>query len=180
MQVEASVDEADIGQVREGQNVTFTVDSYPNDVFKAKVRQVRKAPVETQNVVSYLVIIDVNNLDGKLLPGMTANVEIVTGAKTRVTRIPTNALRFRPKAADRGNEQKRNEGSKEATSALYVASSDPYRPVRRQVEIGLQGDEYTEVVSGLKPGEKILVRTKSLKPKTPAEDSADDDDNSAN
>ena len=180
MQVEASVDEADIGQVREGQNVTFTVDSYPNDVFKAKVRQVRKAPVETQNVVSYLVIIDVDNLDGKLLPGMTANVEIVTGAKTRVTRVPTNALRFRPKAADRGNEQKRNEGSKEATSALYVASSDPYRPVRRQVEIGLQGDEYTEVVSGLKPGEKILVRTKSLKPKTPAEDSADDDDNSAN
>ena len=180
MQVEASVDEADIGQVREGQNVTFTVDSYPNDVFKAKVRQVRKAPVETQNVVSYLVIIDVNNLDGKLLPGMTANVEIVTGAKTQVTRVPTNALRFRPKAADRGNEQKRNEGSKEATSALYVASSDPYRPVRRQVKIGLQGDEYTEVVSGLKPGEKILVRTKSLKPKTPAEDSADDDDNSAN
>lgn len=180
MQVEASVDEADIGQVREGQNVTFTVDSYPNDVFKAKVRQVRKAPVETQNVVSYLVIIDVNNLDGKLLPGMTANVEIVTGAKTRVTRVPTNALRFRPKAADRGNEQKRNEGSKEATSSLYVASSDPYRPVRRQVEIGLQGDEYTEVVSGLKPGEKILVRTKSLNPKTPAEDSADDDDNSAN
>lgn len=180
MQVEASVDEADIGQVREGQNVTFTVDSYPNDVFKAKVRQVRKAPVETQNVVSYLVIIDVDNLDGKLLPGMTANVEIVTGAKTRVTRVPTNALRFRPKAADRGNEQKRNEGSKKATSALYMASSDPYRPVRRQVEIGLQGDEYTEVISGLKPGDKILVRTKSLKPKTPAEDSADDDDNSAN
>lgn len=180
MQVEASVDEADIGQVREGQNVTFTVDSYPNDVFKAKVRQVRKAPVETQNVVSYLVIIDVDNLDGKLLPGMTANVEIVTGAKTRVKRVPTNALRFRPKAADRGSEQKRNEGSKKATSALYVASSDPYRPVRRQVEIGLQGDEYTEVISGLKPGDKILVRTKSLKPKTPAEDSADDDDNSAN
>lgn len=180
MQVEASVDEADIGQVREGQNVTFTVDSYPNDIFKAKVRQVRKAPVETQNVVSYLVIIDVDNLDGKLLPGMTANVEIVTGSKTRVTRVPTNALRFRPKSADRASEKKPLESSKAgAKPAVYLVSSDPYRPSRRNLEIGLQGDEFTEVISGLKPGEKILVRTKSLKPKIPTEASAEDDDSSA-
>lgn len=183
MQVEASVDEADIGQVREGQNVTFTVDSYPDDVFKAKVRQVRKAPVETQNVVSYLVIIDVDNLDGKLLPGMTANVEIVTGAKTRVTRVPTNALRFRPKAADRAAEQKKPEDPNRKTVqklAVYLVSTDPYRPVRRNVQIGLQGDEYTEVTSGLKPGDRILVRTKSLKPKAPTDDSADEDDDTAN
>lgn len=183
MQVEASVDEADIGQVREGQDVTFTVDSYPDDVFKAKVRQVRKAPVETQNVVSYLVIIDVDNLDGKLLPGMTANVEIVTGAKTRVTRVPTNALRFRPKAADRASEQKKPEDPNRKTVpklAVYLVSTDPYRPVRRNVQIGLQGDEYTEVTSGLKPGDKILVRTKSLKPKAPTDDSADEDDDTAN
>lgn len=183
MQVEASVDEADIGQVREGQDVTFTVDSYPDDVFKAKVRQVRKAPVETQNVVSYLVIIDVDNLDGKLLPGMTANVEIVTGAKARVTRVPTNALRFRPKAADRASEQKEPEDLNRKTvpkQAVYLVSSDPYLPVRRNIKIGLQGDEYTEVTSGLKPGEKILVRTKSLKPRAPADDSVDEDDDSAN
>lgn len=183
MQVEASVDEADIGQVREGQDVTFTVDSYPDDVFKAKVRQVRKAPVETQNVVSYLVIIDVDNLDGKLLPGMTANVEIVTGAKTRVTRVPTSALRFRPKAADRASEQKKPEAPNRKTVpklAVYLVSTDPYRPVRRNVQIGLQGDEYTEVTSGLKPGDKILVRTKSLKPKAPTDDSADEDDDTAN
>lgn len=183
MQVEASVDEADIGQVREGQDVTFTVDSYPDDVFKAKVRQVRKAPVETQNVVSYLVIIDVDNLDGKLLPGMTANVEIVTGAKTRVTRVPTNALRFRPKAADRAAEQKIPEDPNRKTVsklAVYLVSTDPYRPVRRNVQIGLQGDEYTEVTSGLKPGDKILVRTKSLKPKAPKDDNADEDDDTAN
>lgn len=183
MQVEASVDEADIGQVCEGQNVTFTVDSYPDDVFKAKVRQVRKAPVETQNVVSYLVIIDVDNLDGKLLPGMTANVEIVTGAKTRVTRVPTNALRFRPKAADRAAEQKKPEDPNRKTVpklAVYLVSTDPYRPVRRHVQIGLQGDEYTEVTSGLKPGDKILVRTKSLKPKAPTDDSAEEDDDTAN
>ena len=183
MQVEASVDEADIGQVREGQDVTFTVDSYPDDVFKAKVRQVRKAPVETQNVVSYLVIIDVDNLDGKLLPGMTANVEIVTGAKIRVTRVPTNALRFRPKAADRASEQKTPEDPNRKTvpkQAVYLVSSEPYRPVRKNVQIGLQGDDYTEITSGIKPGDKILVRTKSLKPKAPTDDSADEDDDSAN
>jgi HlyD family secretion protein len=183
MQVEASVDEADIGQVREGQDVTFTVDSYPDDIFKAKVRQVRKAPVETQNVVSYLVIIDVDNLDGKLLPGMTANVEIVTGAKSRVTRVPTNALRFRPKASDRASEQKKPEDPNRKVvpiQTVYLASSDPYRPVRRNVQIGLQGDDYTEVTSGIKPGDKILVRTKSLKPKAPTDDSADEDDDSAN
>lgn len=183
MQVEASVDEADIGQVREGQEVTFTVDSYPEDVFKAKVRQVRKAPVETQNVVSYLVIIDVDNLDGKLLPGMTANVEIVTGAKTRVTRVPTNALRFRPKAADRISEQKTREDPNRKTvpkQAVYLVSTEPYRPVRKNVQIGLQGDDYTEITSGIKPGDKILVRTKSLKPKAPNDDGADEDDDSAN
>jgi HlyD family secretion protein len=177
MQVEASVDEADIGQVKEGQDVTFTVDSYPDDVFKAKVRQVRKAPVETQNVVSYLVIIDVDNLDGKLLPGMTANVEIITGAKANVVRVPTNSLRFRPRAADREQEKP---GKKDAPQpALYVASADAYRPTKKKVQIGLQGDEFTEVTSGLKAGDKVLVRTKSLKPKAQTDDSAEDDADTA-
>ena len=183
MQVEASVDEADIGQIVEGQNVTFTVDSYPDDVFRAKVRQVRKASVETQNVVSYLVIIDVNNADGKLLPGMTANVEIITGAKANVLRVPTNALRFRPKLADRGAPKKDTPaapGKKETPAPmLYLAGSDAYRPTQKQVKLGLQGDDYTEVTSGIKAGDKILVRTKSLKPKTQTEDNADENDSAA-
>ena len=183
MQVEASVDEADIGQIVEGQNVTFTVDSYPDDVFRAKVRQVRKAPVETQNVVSYLVIIDVNNADGKLLPGMTANVEIITGAKANVLRVPTNALRFRPKLADRGApkmDKPAAPGKKEMPAPmLYLAGSEPYRPIQKQVQLGLQGDDYTEVTSGIKAGDKILVRTKSLKPKTQTEDNADENDSAA-
>ncbi len=183
MQVEASVDEADIGQIIEGQNVTFTVDSYPDDVFRAKVRQVRKAPVETQNVVSYLVIIDVNNADGKLLPGMTANVEIMTGAKTNVLRVPTNALRFRPKLADRVAPKKDKPaapGKKETPAPmLYLAGSDPYRPAQKQVQLGLQGDDYTEVTSGIKAGDKILVRTKSLKPKAQTDDNADENDSAA-
>jgi HlyD family secretion protein len=138
---------------------------------------VRKAPVETQNVVSYLVIIDVDNLDGKLLPGMTANVEIITGAKTNVLRVPTNALRFRPRAADREQEKP---GKKDVPQpALYVSGVDPYRPEKKKVQIGLQGDDFTEITSGIKAGDKILVRTKSLKPKAQTDDSAEDDDDSA-
>jgi HlyD family secretion protein len=177
MQVEASVDEADIGQIVEGQDVNFTVDSYPDDVFRAKVRQIRKAPVETQNVVSYLVIIDVDNLDGKLLPGMTANVEIITGAKRNVLRVPTNALRFRPKPADRGEPQQPAEPSRNDSprQVLYLVSADPYRPTRKPVKIGLQGDDFTEIVSGIKSGDKVLVRTKSLKPRPESEDTEDDD-----
>lgn len=176
MQVEASVDEADIGQVAEGQDVSFTVDSYPDFIFKAKVRQVRKAPVETQNVVSYLVIIDVDNLDGMLLPGMTANVEIVTGAKADVLRVPTNALRFRPRPDDRPAEPAKKDKPK---PMLYLAGTDPYRPARRQVATGLRGDEFTEVTSGLKAGEKVIVRAKSLKPKANTDDGVEDNDNSA-
>jgi HlyD family secretion protein len=185
MQVEASVDEADIGQVQEGQDVTFTVDSYPDDVFKAKVRQVRKAPVETQNVVSYLVIIDVDNLDGKLLPGMTANIEIVTSIRRNVTRVPSPALRFRPRAADlpdavkRADEKQKKDADAKPQPAVFIATADPYKPVYRAVKLGIQGDEFTEIVGGLKPGDKILIRGKSLKPKADTDGSADEDDDSA-
>lgn len=184
MQVEASVDEADIGQIREGQMVSFTVDSYPDDVFKAKVRQVRQAPVEAQNVVSYLVIIDVDNVNGKLLPGMTANVEIITDVRKNVTRVPTNVMRFRPRLADRPKptaDKSESEPAKKGNPRpkVYLLGDDPYRPVRRVIRTGLQGEEYTEVVSGLKKGDKVLVRTKSLKPKKEADDSADEDDNAA-
>ena len=181
MQVEASVDEADIGQVQEGQDVSFTVDSYPDDIFKAKVRQVRKAPTETQNVVSYLVIIDVDNLDGKLLPGMTANVDIITGITPNVLRVPTAALRFHPKAADQTekSDPKKPEKDKKPQSALYVASAEKYKPTRREVTIGIEGDEYTEIISGAKAGDMVLVRTKSLKPKTPKDDSNTDENDSS-
>jgi len=177
MQVEASVDEADIGQIAPGQKVAFTVDSYPETVFRARVRQVRKAPVETQNVVSYLVIIDVDNLDGKLLPGMTANVEIITGTKANVLRVPTTALRFRPKPADRGPPPAETKAAETKTprQTVWIAGTDAYKPSRQQVQTGLQGDDYTEILSGLKAGDKILVRTKSLKPKAETEDTDEND-----
>jgi HlyD family secretion protein len=158
MQVEASVDEADIGQIKTDQEVRFTVDAYPDQAFKASVRQIRKAATETQNVVTYLVILDVPNLDGKLLPGMTANVEIVTGEKANVLRVPTAALRFRPRKADREEDDK-VPNPKQVT--VYVVGTDPYRPQRRVIETGLIGEDHAEITKGVKAGEKVVLRAKS-------------------
>ena len=180
MQVEASVDEADIGQIAEGQQVRFTVDAYPDETFAARVDQIRKAANENQNVVSYLVILGVDNSSGKLLPGMTANVEVITGQKQKVTRVPTAALRFRPREADRDDAEKKDsakaaKASKADEPTVYLVSSDPLKPKRRIVKIGLQGEDYTEVVSGLRAADKVVVRSKSLNKKKIDEDSADAD-----
>ncbi len=175
MQVEASVDEADIGQVRDGQGVRFTVDSYPGETFAAVVRQIRKAATETQNVVSYLVILDVDNKQGKLLPGMTANVEIITGSVRNVVRAPTTALRFRPRAGDRPTDK----APPAATPIVFVATADPFKPARRTLKLGLQGEDFVEVTSGLKPGEKVLLRSRSTKKKTSADDDAEEEADSA-
>ncbi|MBI1804547.1 MAG: efflux RND transporter periplasmic adaptor subunit [Ignavibacteriae bacterium] len=96
MQVEASVDEADIGQVNVGQEVSFTVDAYPEEQFRGSVSQIRLAPVTVQNVVTYTVIIDVPNPDLKLRPGMTATVSILVDRRDNVLRISALALRFQP------------------------------------------------------------------------------------
>ncbi len=96
MQVQAAVDEGDIGQVKVGEPVTFTVDAFPNDVFSGKVTQIRLQPSTVQNVVEYTVIIDVPNPDLKLLPGMTANLTIQVAQASDVLKVPTTALRFMP------------------------------------------------------------------------------------
>ena len=96
MQVETSVDEADIGRLKEGDHATFTVDAYPGRTFAGAVTQMRKAPQIVQNVVTYTVIIGVDNADRRLLPGMTANVKVTVAQKTNVLMVPNAALRFRP------------------------------------------------------------------------------------
>ncbi len=96
MQVLANVDEADVGRVRVGQPVTFTVDAYPDRVFHGRVEQVRLQPTVNQNVVTYTVVIDAPNPDGLLLPGMTANVTIQVAEKADVLKVPLTALRFTP------------------------------------------------------------------------------------
>ncbi len=96
MQVECSVDEADIGKVKEGQKVRFTVDAFPNEKFNGEVRQVRYSPEIVQNVVTYTTIVEVDNPEMKLRPGMTATVSIVTGEAINALRVPNTALRFNP------------------------------------------------------------------------------------
>ena len=96
MRIEAMVSEADVGGVEEGQRVTFTVDAFPGRQFRGDISQVRFAPITNQNVVSYTCVVDVNNADLKLRPGMTATASIITGEKKGVLRVPNAALRFRP------------------------------------------------------------------------------------
>jgi len=96
MQVEVSVDEADIGRIKEGQDVIFTVDAFPDREFRGNVTQIRKAPTEVQNVVTYTVIVGADNPEQSLLPGMTANVSMIVGARENVLRVESAALRFRP------------------------------------------------------------------------------------
>jgi HlyD family secretion protein len=98
MQVQANVDEADIGQVKNGQPVTFTVDAYPSETFAGDVRQVRLQPVVTSNVVTYTVIVNAPNPDKKLMPGMTANITVLVQKIDSVLIIPGKALRFTPDA----------------------------------------------------------------------------------
>ena len=96
MQVQASIDEADIGQVKVGQSVTFSVDAYPQDQFSGSVQQIRIQPVVVSNVVNYIVIIDVPNPDLKLMPGMTANITVIVDKADNVLKVPVKALSFRP------------------------------------------------------------------------------------
>jgi HlyD family secretion protein len=168
MQVEASVDESDIGQVRVRQDVSFTVDAHPDERFKAVVRQIRQAAVENANLVSYLVILDVDNRGGKLLPGMTANVEIVTGRVANALRVPTTALRFRPKPGDRPQGSAPGNGR-----TVFVPTADPYKPARRDVRVGLQGEDFVEVTRGLRAGERVVVRAKSSAPSREVDDAGD-------
>ncbi|HUG38698.1 MAG TPA: efflux RND transporter periplasmic adaptor subunit [Candidatus Limnocylindrales bacterium] len=96
MQIDTYVDEADIGRIREGQPVTFTVDSFPTETFPGRVVQIRKAPKTLQNVVTYNVVVGVENPEQKLLPGMTANIRVVVDSRPDVLKVPNMALRFRP------------------------------------------------------------------------------------
>ena len=98
MQVEAAVDEADVGRLREGMAATFTVDAFPGRTFRGEISQIRKAALVVQNVVTYTTVITVPNPDRTLLPGMTANVRVQVDRREDVLRVPNAALRFRPPA----------------------------------------------------------------------------------
>jgi HlyD family secretion protein len=123
MQVEASIDEADIGRIRVGQRASFTVDAFPGRSFNGEVKQVRKAATNQQNVVTYVVLITANNEGGQLMPGMTANVRIVTDTRESVLKVANAALRFRPpgELAAGANKAGKSDGKGDGKAAANPA-----------------------------------------------------------
>jgi HlyD family secretion protein len=153
MQIDTNVAESDIGVVKVGQDVEFTVDAYNDTTFKGKVWQVRQAPIIVQNVVTYDVVIQVNNRDLKLMPGMTANVSIVIQTRHDVLRITNAALRFRmsEKLSGAGASEKKG-------PAIWILEKG--KPKRVQITPGISDGNYTEIVSGdLKEGQQTIVES---------------------
>lgn len=159
MEVIANVDEADIGQVGEGQRVSFTVDAYPNDVFEGKVTQVRLEATTTSNVVTYEVVINAPNPDKKLKPGLTANVTIYTSERNDIQTIPSKALRFVPDATilePLGFTVSQNQPKVTAGKKLvWQKKGQVLTP--KLVSIGITNGNITEITGGLKEGEEVVV-----------------------
>jgi len=154
MEVAASVSEADIGGVAVGQDATFTVDAYPQSTFTGRVAQVRNAPINLQNVVTYDVLVNAANEDLRLKPGMTANVAIVVAEVPDAVRIPSGALRFHPPAGAFTGAHAAP--STPAGEVVWLQDADgEVRPV--SVTTGIADDKWTEVTSGLEPGARIVT-----------------------
>ena len=166
MQIDTNVDEADIGRIRVGQTVQFTVDAYPDVQFPGKVSEIRNAPITVQNVVTYDVVVKVANPELKLKPGMTANVSIITASAQGVLKIPNAALRFkwtadkadRPgKARERPGERRprRSRTGKGSRASGFSTGRNPAVPL---IAAGISDGNYTAVLSGdLKEGDAVIV-----------------------
>lgn len=156
MQVNANVSESDIGNVREGQPADFTVDAYPGQTFHGKVVQVRNAPITVQNVVTYDVVIGVENDDLALKPGMTATVTIRIDERADVIRIPLRALRFQPAAASAGETTAPAERAVASPGVWLAEDGDALRRV--EIQTGLRDERHAELVAGpLAPGDRVVV-----------------------
>lgn len=156
MQVNASVSESDIGTVREGQPASFTVDAYADRVFEGRVSQVRNSPSSVQNVVTYDVVVEVQNTDLALRPGMTATVTLRTAERDDVLKVPLRALRFRPREPLNGADVA-SAAPASGWSRLWIdAASAAPRSV--DVKLGIANDEEVEVASGpIAPGDAVIV-----------------------
>lgn len=167
MQIDTSFPEADIGNVKVGMDARFSVDAFPGRNFKGKVRQVRLNPSTQQNVVTYNVVISVDNPDQVLMPGMTAYVSIGVAQRSEVLQVPNAALRFKPteilsptdkqrvdKASVDGKSVKRKKDGNSGT--VYLIDGEVLKPVA--IVLGISDNRNTEVVSGeLKPGDKVIT-----------------------
>ena len=181
MQIEVSVDEADISRIQLHQKASFTVDSYPEQTFRGEVVQIRSAPVITQNVVTYVVVVNVDNSDLKLKPGMTANVSVEVSKKDDVLKLPPGALRFKPKTKGDDTKVKGNSdragtsgqrpaggagptgGGKSASGKVKERSQQVYmlkegKPVATPVKTGIANNGSIELVeSDLKEGDEVIL-----------------------
>jgi HlyD family secretion protein len=168
MQVDTSVAEADVGKLASGMPATFTVDAYPSSVFRGPIREVRNAPQTMQNVVTYDVVLNVDNRDLKLKPGMTAHVMFVYADRKGVLKVPNAAFRFRasPESSSRGGEapdrrrRARSETDEQERTtdhrALWVLRRE--RPERVPVRVGLSDGRSTEIVEGtIDEGDRVVV-----------------------
>ena len=157
MQVVANVDEADIGNVRDGQRVTFTVDAYPDDTFEGRVKQVRQQGEEESNVVTYEVVISAPNNDLKLKPQLTASVNIYTEEIENVVSVPAKALRFSP------SKEMMNDGEKikdcNATNKLWIKEANILKayPVKTGITNGIR----TQILEGVKEGTAVITNAKA-------------------
>lgn len=166
MQVVADVDEADIGAVKEGDRVTFTVDAYPDDTFEGTVKQVRLQTTTTNNVVTYEVVISAQNADLKLKPGLTANVTIYTQERTGVLAVANKALRFTPTKETVGKDMK----IVDCKGKNKVWTLDGKTLTAHPVSIGQTDGMHTEITKGLKAGQQIVTE---IVVNTPDDDSDD-------
>ena len=155
MQIEASIVEADIARVKEGQKVEFSVDGYPDEIFIGKVTQVRNEAITTSNVVTYEVIIEIDNSEQKLKPGMTANVEIITAKKENVLLAPNKALRFFMEDENGKTQRYQDKG-------IWIMQNGI--PVRISIKTGVSDDEQTEISgNGLSESMSIVLEKNSQK-----------------
>ena len=153
MRVIADIDEADIGGVKEGQRVSFTVDAYPDDKFEGQVTQVRQQATTESNVVTYEVVISAPNNDLKLKPGLTANVTIYTLEKNDVLAAPAKALRFMPTEALLSEGQSIEDV--EASTKVWTLEGNVFKA--HPVQVGTTNGMLTEIVSGINEGTEVLV-----------------------
>jgi HlyD family secretion protein len=174
MQVDSNVSEADVGRITVGQDATFTVDAYPDRVFHGKVSEIRNAPIIVQNVVTYDVVILVDNKDLKLKPGMTANVSVMIAHREGTLKIPNAALRFRPESAKReggktgppqkaGQQIRPAEGDQGKPGRVWVVSPEG-KPTPVSITLGITDGTFSEVTGGnLTEGAEVIVEQTSGK-----------------
>jgi HlyD family secretion protein len=180
MLISASVSEADVGAVAEGQSADFTVDAFPYTPFTGKVQQIRNSPVTVQSVVTYDVIVEVANPELKLKPGMTANVSITVAQRKDALRLPNAALRFRPPEPTVAPASTAEAGPKPARSStkpsrgtrpdrkVYVLRPGSAKPETVPVKLGITDNLTTEVLEGLAAGDVVVTALKSPPATAPA------------